>query len=138
MLLQKNDQIETRCPRSWKLLIGGGLAKVDGLVFPSGGGEPRDAREVLTLFAHETSFQLLARAEIGASILVAPGVKVRVSGGFDWPGTTVVTIFEFVRIVEQRVLCSVQMEYWRRIVDGQQQGGAGGGVYNPMPGIERW
>ena len=74
------------------VLIGGGLAKVEGLVFPSSGGEPRDAREVLTLFAHETSFQLLARAEIGAAILVAPGVKVRVSGGFDWPGTTVVTI----------------------------------------------
>lgn len=73
-------------------LIGGGLAKVEGLVFPSGGGAPRDAREVLTLFAHETQFQLLARAEIGAAVLVAPGVKVRVSGGFDWPGTTVLTI----------------------------------------------
>jgi hypothetical protein len=73
-------------------LIGGGLAKVEGLVFPTGGGTPRDAREVLTLFAHETSFQLLARAEIGAAVLVAPGVKVRVSGGFDWPGTTVLTI----------------------------------------------
>ena len=73
-------------------LIGGGLAKVEGLVFPPAGGAPRDAREVLTLFAHETSLQLLARAEIGAAVLVAPGVKVRVSGGFDWPGTTVLTI----------------------------------------------
>ena len=57
---------------------------------------------------------------------------------FEIVGTTVVTIFEFVRIVEQSVLCSVQMEYWRRIVDGQQQGGAGGRVVDPMPGIERW
>ena len=73
-------------------LIGGGLAKVEGLVFPAAGGAPRDAREVLTLFAHETSLQLLARAEIGAAVLVARGVKVRVSGGFDWPGTTVLTI----------------------------------------------
>lgn len=73
-------------------LIGGGLARVEGLVWPTAGGEPRAAREVLTMFAHETHFQLLARAEIGVAALVAPGVKVRVSGGFDWPGTTVVTI----------------------------------------------
>jgi hypothetical protein len=53
---------------------------------------------VLTLFAHETSFQLLARAEIGAAILVAPGVKVRsaaASTGRARPSVTITGLYFF-------------------------------------------
>jgi hypothetical protein len=57
---------------------------------------------------------------------------------FEIVGATVVTILELVWIVEQRVLGSVHIKYRRRIVDGEQQGGAGRRINDTMPSIERW
>jgi len=43
---------------------------------------------VLRVFARPRQFQPLARAELAAAVATAPGLKLRFSGGFDWPGST--------------------------------------------------
>jgi hypothetical protein len=77
------------------VVIGGGLARAEGTAQSSYGGQPltpREAREVLTLFARQVDIQLLLRAEIAAAFKLAPGLKLRLGGGFDWPGTTAVSV----------------------------------------------
>jgi hypothetical protein len=69
-----------------------GLARAEGMVRRVSGAPDVEARKALTLFASEVRAQLLLRAELAAAFKLAPGAKVRVSGGFAWPGTTVVTV----------------------------------------------
>jgi len=73
-------------------VIGGGLARAEGMGVALSTGTEIEAGEILTLFARPVSFQLLLRAELAVGIKVAPGTKLRVSGGFDWPGTTTFSI----------------------------------------------
>ena len=70
------------------VIVGAGVAKADGMVSPTAGGPDIPASELFTLFSKEVNFQLLVRAELAASIAVAPGTKLRFSAGFDWPGQT--------------------------------------------------
>jgi hypothetical protein len=77
------------------VVIAGGLARAEGVAQSSYGGAPltpREAREVLTLFARQVDLQLLLRAEIAAAFKLAPGLKLRLGGGFDWPGTTAISV----------------------------------------------
>ena len=50
----------------------------------------------------------------------------------------VVPILELVRVVEQRVLTPVQVENRRRVGHAEEQGRAGGGIDDSMPGVQRW
>jgi hypothetical protein len=77
------------------VVVGAGLARAQGVAQPSYGGVPLtpvEAGQVLTLFARQVDFQLLLRAELAAAFRLAPGLKVRFGGGFDWPGTTAVSV----------------------------------------------
>src|ERR1051325_1528319 len=57
--------------------------------------------------------------------------------GFEIIGPAVVTVFELIRVVKQRVLSSVDVENRRRIIDGEQKRRAGGGVDDSMPRVQR-
>ena len=74
------------------IVLGGGIGRAEGMVRQVAGGPDLAAADVLTLFAQEVKFQLMLRAELAAAFKLAPGTKLRISGGFAWPGTTVVTI----------------------------------------------
>ncbi len=69
-------------------VIGGGLARAEGTARALASAVDVNASDVLTLFAKPVSFQLLLRAELAVAVKVAPGAKVRFSGGFAWPGIT--------------------------------------------------
>jgi hypothetical protein len=73
-------------------LIGGGLARAEGTAIALSTGTEVEAADVLTLFARPVSFQLLLRAELAVGIKLAPGTKIRFSGGFNWPGTTIFSV----------------------------------------------
>lgn len=51
-------------------------------------GETMEAQHVLRVFAQPRRFQPLARAELAVAVNAAPGMKIRFSGGFNWPGKT--------------------------------------------------
>jgi hypothetical protein len=77
------------------VVVGAGLARAEGTAVPTVSGvvlSPRQAQEVLTLFARQVDFQLLLRGELAAAFRLAPGMKLRLGAGFDWPGTTVVSV----------------------------------------------
>jgi hypothetical protein len=73
-------------------VLAGGVGQAQGTARRLSDGLDFEAAEVLTLFAQEVKFQLMLRAEIAVAFRLAPGAKLRVSGGVDWPGTTVVTV----------------------------------------------
>lgn len=73
-------------------VLAAGIARAEGTVRRVSGAADLDAGDVLTLFDKEVNFQLLVRAELAAAFKVGPGTKIRVSGGFIWPGTTAATI----------------------------------------------
>ena len=74
------------------VVVAAGVARAEGVMVRVPSGVEYEAREVLTLFAREVGFQLLLRGELAVAVAVAPGLKLRFSGGFDWPGTTVVGV----------------------------------------------
>jgi hypothetical protein len=49
-------------------------------------GNTLEAKDVLRVFAKPRRFQPLARAELAVAVNTVPGMKVRFSGGFNWPG----------------------------------------------------
>src|SRR5919106_6905012 len=73
---------------------------------------------------------VVARAAM-ARIFAELGVR------FEIIRAAVVAILELVRVVEQRVLTPVDLENRRRIGHAQEQGRAGGGVDDAVPGIQR-
>jgi hypothetical protein len=73
-------------------VVAGGLARAKGFARRTSGLPDAPIADVLTLFARTVPFQLLARAELAVAFRLAPGAKLRFSGGFDWPGTTVVGV----------------------------------------------
>ena len=73
-------------------VVAGGVARAEGFARRTSGLPDAPAADVLTLFARTVPFQLLARAEVAVAFRLAPGAKLRFSGGFDWPGTTVVGV----------------------------------------------
>lgn len=74
------------------IVVAGGIARAEGVMIAVPSGEEREAREILTLFNKQLDFQLLLRGELAVAVAVAPGFKIRFSGGFDWPGTTIVGV----------------------------------------------
>jgi hypothetical protein len=73
-------------------VVGGGVAQAEGFARRTSGLPDAPAADVLTLFARTVPFQLLVRAELAVAFRLAPGAKLRFSGGFDWPGTTFVGV----------------------------------------------
>ena len=74
------------------VVVAGGLARAEGVLRAVPSGAEHEASQMLTLFAREVDFQLLLRGELAVAVIVAPGMKIRFSGGFDWPGTSVVGV----------------------------------------------
>jgi len=70
------------------LVLGGGVARVSGTVRQVPNGTMVDPKTILTFFAKETPVQFLGRAELAVAIAAAPGMKIRFSGGLNWPGST--------------------------------------------------
>ena len=84
--------------------FGGGLGKFDGTLerhdvdvdfvsFPPGGGRPTGRQRpesVTTIPPDEELFSPwpIGKVQLAAAVRVAPGVKVRVAGGIDFPGTS--------------------------------------------------
>jgi len=73
-------------------LVAGGVARAEGFARRTSGLPDAPAADVLTLFARTVPAQLLLRGELAVAFRLAPGAKLRFSGGFDWPGTTVVGV----------------------------------------------
>jgi hypothetical protein len=70
------------------LIMAAGAGKVRGTALRVSDGTEVDADRVLRVFARPREFQPLARAELALGVAAAPGLKLRFSGGFDWPGST--------------------------------------------------
>jgi hypothetical protein len=70
------------------IVLAAGAGQVTGTATLASNGAENNLRDVLTIFARPQPFHPLGRAEIAAAVMAAPGVKVRFSGGFDWPGST--------------------------------------------------
>jgi hypothetical protein len=70
------------------LVMAAGAGLVSGTATRTTDQAAVEAQQVLRVFAQPRQFQPLARAELAIAVAVAPGAKLRISGGFDWPGQT--------------------------------------------------
>ena len=70
------------------IVLAAGAGQVVGKATLSPDGEESNLRDVLTIFARPQPYHPLGRAELAVALAAAPGVKLRFSGGFDWPGST--------------------------------------------------
>ena len=70
------------------LVVAAGAGRVHGEAVNVDSNLPVDAQQVLKVFAKPREFQPLARAELAVAVAATPGLKLRLSSGFDWPGTT--------------------------------------------------
>jgi hypothetical protein len=70
------------------LVMAAGAGQVSGRATSVADNTPIEAQQVLRVFAQPRKFQPLARAELAVAVVAAPGAKLRFSGGFDWPGST--------------------------------------------------
>ena len=73
------------------LTVGGGIAAIKGNTLRNDGVHVA-ADHVLQPFGFDLKMHPLFRFQIAGSYLAAPGLKLRVSGGFDWPGTAKIAI----------------------------------------------
>lgn len=73
------------------LIVGGGVARVDGTAIAST-GEVIEAKRALAILGSDVTVQPQFRLELAGAAIVMAGFKIRISGGFDWPGTTRFTI----------------------------------------------
>lgn len=74
------------------LIVGGGVASIRGTAV-SLLGEAVDVKEVYGLGGDaDVKVHPLFRLEVAGAAIIAPGFKLRVSGGFHWPGTARFTI----------------------------------------------
>jgi len=69
-------------------VLAAGVGQVTGKATQTPAGVESDVRDVLTIFARPQPYHPLGRFEVAAAFAAAPGVKLRLSGGFDWPGST--------------------------------------------------
>jgi hypothetical protein len=70
------------------LVMAAGAGNASGTAVSLADNASVDAGQVLRVFAQPRRFQPLARAELAVAVAAAPGVKLRFSGGFNWPGRT--------------------------------------------------
>lgn len=70
------------------MIMAAGAGKASGTAVRLADNASVDAHRVLRVFAQPREFQPLARAELALAVAPAPGTKLRFSGGFDWPGST--------------------------------------------------
>jgi hypothetical protein len=68
------------------MVIAAGAGFASGTAIGLAEGNTLEAKEVLRVFAKPRRFQPLARAELAVAVNTVPGMKVRFSGGFNWPG----------------------------------------------------
>jgi hypothetical protein len=70
------------------MVIAAGAGKASGTATRVSDGVSTPSDQVLRVFALPREFQPLARAELAVALAARPGMKLRLSGGFDWPGST--------------------------------------------------
>jgi hypothetical protein len=70
------------------VVLAAGAGRVEGKATLSSTGEESNVRDVLTIFARPQPYHPLGRCELAVAVATAPGMKMRFSGGFDWPGST--------------------------------------------------
>ena len=68
-------------------VMAAGAGKVSGSAVSLPENALVDAQQVLRVFARPRRFQPLARAELAIAVSPAPGLKLRFSSGFNWPGS---------------------------------------------------
>lgn len=73
------------------ILGGGGVASVKGTARLDG-ATLVEANHALLPLEVESKLQPLARLEVGGAVIVAPGFKIRVTGGFDYPGFSRISV----------------------------------------------
>jgi hypothetical protein len=73
------------------LVLAGGIGHVSGSATHAVDGA-QDLRKVLTIFAKPHAIHPLGRLELAAAVSSVPGVMIRFSGGFDWPGQTKLSV----------------------------------------------
>jgi hypothetical protein len=73
-------------------VMAAGAGKAHGHAISVADDTAVDAHRVLRVFAQPREFQPLARAELAIAVAAAPGTKLRFSGGFDWPGSTKLSV----------------------------------------------
>ena len=70
------------------MVIAAGAGKASGTATRLADGAALPSDQVLRVFALPREFQPLARVELAVALAARPGMKLRFSGGFDWPGST--------------------------------------------------
>jgi hypothetical protein len=70
------------------MVIAAGAGFASGTAYGLTEGTTLEAKQVLRVFAKPRRFQPLARAELAVAVNAAPGMKIRFSGGFNWPGSS--------------------------------------------------
>ncbi|MEX2016783.1 MAG: hypothetical protein WD873_09065 [Candidatus Hydrogenedentales bacterium] len=70
------------------MVMAAGAGFASGTAYGLTEGTTLEAKQVLRVFARPRRFQPLARAELAVAVNAAPGMKIRFSGGFNWPGNS--------------------------------------------------
>ena len=74
--------------------FGGGIgwARGDVTQLSANGTETIEAKGQFSPFGGELDFVPLGKVDVGVAGILAPGMKIRASAGFNYPGTTVFKI----------------------------------------------